>query len=86
MQGEGQCWREGVLALANPDIAGRSFTVSGRSLTGDRTQTRKSRMVAVAVGFVTVDRCLVIREGYSRLSTIRVGPGVHTLQGVKLYI
>ena len=56
MQGEGQCWREGVLALADPDTAGRGFTVPGRSLTGDRTQTRESRMAAVAIIFVTVDQ------------------------------
>ena len=37
---------------------------------GDRTQTRKSRMVVVVVSFITVDRCLVIREGHSRLVTI----------------
>ena len=86
MEGEGQCWREGVLALANPDIAGRSFTVSGRSLTGDRTQTRESRMAALVVSFVTLDQCFGIREGHSRSATIRVGPGVQPLQGVKLYV
>ena len=86
MQGEGRCWRERVLALASPDTAGRGFTVPGRSLAGDRTQTRESRVVAVAVGFVIVDRCLVIPEGHSRLATIRVGPGVQPLQDVKLYV
>ena len=86
MQGEGQCWREGVLALANPDTVGRGFIVPGRSLAGDRTQTRESRMAAVVIGFVTVDRCLVIREGHSQSARIRVGPGVQPLQGVKLYV
>ena len=86
MQGEGQCWREGVLALANPDTVGRGFIVPGRSLAGDRTQTRESRMAALAVSFVTLDRCFGIREGHSRSATIRVGPGVQPLQGVKLYV
>ena len=86
VQGEGQCWHEGVLALANPDTAGRGFTVPGRSLAGDRTQTRESRMAAIAVSFMILDRCFDIREGYSRSATIRVGPGVQPLQGVKLYV
>ena len=43
-------------------------------------------MVAVAVNFVTVDRCFVIREGHSRPAMIRVGPGVQPLQGIKLYV
>jgi len=86
VQREGQYWRGGVLVPTNPDTAGRGFTIPGQSLTGDGTQTRESRMVVVAVSFVTVDRCLVIREGHSRLATIRVGPGVQSLQGVKLYV
>ena len=86
MQGEGQRWHEGMLVLASPDTAGRGFTVPGRSLAGDRNQTGESRVVAVAVGFVIVDRCLVIPEGHSRLATIRVGLGVQPLQDVKLYV
>ena len=62
MQGEGQCWHEGVLVLTSPDTAGRGFTVLGRSLTGDRTQTWESKTVAVAIGFVIVDWCLIIQE------------------------
>ena len=61
MQGKDQRWREGVLVLTSPDTAGRGFTIPGRSLAGDRTQTQESRMVAVAVSFMIVDRCLVIR-------------------------
>ena len=65
MQGEGQCWREGVLTLANPDTVGRGLIVPGLSLAGDHTKTRESRMVAVAIGFMTVDWCFIIREGHS---------------------
>jgi len=86
VQGEGQCWREGVLALANPDTAVRGFTVSGRSLMGDGTQIWESKMAAVAVSFVILGWYFDIREGHSRSATIRVGPGVQPLQGVKLYI
>ena len=86
MQGERLCWREGVVALVNPDTAGRGFTVPGRSLEGDRTQTWESMMVAVAVSFVILDRCFDIRESHSRSAMIRVGPGVQPLQGVKLYV
>ena len=64
MQGEGQYWREGVLVLTSPDTTGRGFTVPGQSLAGDRTQTRKSGMVVVAISFVTADRCL----GVSRVA------------------
>ena len=64
MEGEGQCWREGVLALINLDTLGRGFTVLGRSLQGDHTQTRESRMAAVAVSFVTF-WCFDIREDHS---------------------
>ena len=59
MQGEGQYWREVLLVLTIPDTVGRGFVVLGRSLMGDRTQTRESRMVVVAISFVTVDRCFV---------------------------
>ena len=65
MQGKDQRWREGVLVLTSPDTAGRGFTIPGRSLVGDRTQTQESRMVAVAIGFMTVDWCFIIREGHS---------------------
>ena len=84
--GEGQYWCEGVLVLTSPDTAGRGFTVPEWSLMGDRTQTREGRMVAVAVSFVTVDWCLVICEGHSRLATIRVGLGVQPLHSVNLYV
>ena len=60
MQGEVQYWSEGVLVLTNPDTIGRGFTIPGGSLVVDRTQTRESGMVAVAISFVIVDRCLVI--------------------------
>ena len=70
MQWKDQRWREGVLVLTSPDTAGRGFTIPGRSLAGDHTQTQESRMVAVAVSFMIVDRCLVIREGHSRLAMI----------------
>ena len=70
MQGEDQYWHEGVLVLTNPNIAGRGFMVPGWSLVGDRTQTRESRMVAIAVSFVAIDQCLVIREDHSQLATI----------------
>ena len=86
MQEEGQYWREGVLALTSPDTAGRGFTVPGRSLTRDRSQTRESRMVAVAVSFVIVDRCLRVSRSMDRLASGRVGPGVQPLQSVKLYV
>ena len=46
----------------------------------------KSRMAAVAVSLVTLDRCFDIREGHSRSATIRVGPDVQPLHGVKLYV
>ena len=36
-------------------------------MAGDRTQTREGRRVVVAVSFVTVDLCHVIREGCSRV-------------------
>ena len=86
MQGEGQYWCDGVLICMSPDTAGRRFAMLGRSLAGDHTQTRESRMVAVAVGFMTLDRCFDIRDGHSRSAAIRVGPGVQPLQGVKLYV
>ena len=73
MQGEGQYWREGVLVLMSPDTAGRGFTVPGRSLAEDRTQSRESRMVAVAVSFVTVDRCF--EDSRSCLPAILVASG-----------
>ena len=79
----GQCWCEGVLSLDNPDTAGRGFTVPGRSLMRDHTQTWESRMAAVAVSSVTLDQCFDIWEGHSQSATIRVGPGVQPLQGVK---
>ena len=86
MQGEGQYWREGVLVLMSPDIVGRAFTIPGWSLVGDRTESRESRMVAVAVSFVIVDRCLRVSRSMDRLASRRVGPGVQPLQSVKLYI
>ena len=86
MQGEGQYWREGVLVLMSPDTAGRGFTVPGRSLAGDRSQTHESRMVAVAVSFVTVDQCLRVSQSMDQLASWQVGLGVQPLQSVKLYI
>ena len=67
MQGEIQYWHEGVLVLTSPNTIGRGFTVLGQPLAGGRTQTQESRMVVVAVSFVTVDLCHVIREGCSRV-------------------
>ena len=43
-------------------------------------------MAVVAVSFVTVDRCFVIREGHSRPAMIRVGLGVQPMQRIKLYV
>ena len=86
MQGEGQYWREGVLVLMSPDTVGRAFTIPGWSLVGDRTESRESRMVAVAVSFVTVDQCLRVSQSKDRLASWRVGLGVQPLQSVKLYI
>ena len=73
MQEEGQYWREGVLVLTSPDTAGRGFTVPGRSLAGDHTQTQESRMVAEAISFVTVDRCF--EDSRSCLPAILVASG-----------
>ena len=64
--GEGQYWHEERgLVLTSPDTAGRGFTIPGWSLAGDRTQTWEYKMAAVAISFVTVDRCFIILEGHS---------------------
>ena len=86
MQGEGQYWREGVLVLTSPNTARRGFIVPGWSLVGDRTESRESRMVAVAVSFVTVDQCLRVSQSMDQLASWRVGLGVQPLQSVKLYV
>ena len=62
MQGEIQYWHEGVLVLTSPNTTGRGFTVLGQPLAGGRTQTQESRMVVIAVSFVTVDRFLGVNR------------------------